>query len=593
VTAAEVVAILHAEPSGNGHHTGRCPAHLDSNPSLSISEGDDGKLLLHCHAGCTFAEVMAALRNGSTTNNGASAPGPRRIIATYPYKDERGETLYEAVRYEPKDFWQRRPDGRGGWHWNLDGVRRVLFNLPALHGQRSVFIGEGEKDVEALRYLGLVATSNAGGAGKWDERYTEQLLAAGIKRVTILPDNDTAGEEHAVKVARSCAAAGLKVKIVRLPGLPPKGDVSDWLAAGHTAADLYERHFGRRPRGIWLGECGYIPGADELLREAAIRYFFVDTHGVLYADHQPAYGIYAPIYCPTGVAAFARDTESSEQVWSAKHGYPGDPHYRDFYRDIGFDLPADYIGPHIHPEGHRMATGFKYHAITHDKLHDKWVYDPDVARGKAGLHASHFRGNMEKQAERLAGQMDRPPIIVSPYDAALYGHWWYEGPVFLGDLFRQLHHDQSTIESITPVDYLERHPTNQVATPSASSWGAKGYNEQWLNETNAWTWRHVHVAGERMTELARNYSRGPSSLTDRALKQAARELMLAQSSDWPFIMSTGTTVPYATRRFNEHIIRFTRLYEDLREGKVDEPYLASIEAQDNIFPQVDYRIYAT
>jgi 1,4-alpha-glucan branching enzyme len=361
----------------------------------------------------------------------------------------------------------------------------------------------------------------------------------------------------------------------------------------HTAADLYERHFRRRPRGIWLGECGYIPGADELLREAAIRYFFVDTHGVLYADHQPAYGIHAPIYCPTGVAAFGRDTESSEQVWSAKHGYPGDPQYRDFYRDIGFDLPLDYIGPHIHPEGHRMATGFKYHAITHDKLHDKWVYDPDVARGKAGLHASHFRGNMEKQAQRLAGGMDRPPIIVSPYDAELYGHWWYEGPVFLGDVFRQLFHDQSVIESITPGDYLDRHPTNQVATPCASSWGLKGYNEQWLNETNAWTWRHMHVAGERMTELARRYSHAPSALTDRALKQAARELMLAQSSDWPFIMSTGTTVPYATRRFNEHIIRFNRLYDDLREGKVDEPYLTSVETQDNIFPEIDYRIYAT
>ena len=361
----------------------------------------------------------------------------------------------------------------------------------------------------------------------------------------------------------------------------------------HTAADLYEKHFGRRTNGMWLGECGYVPGVDELLREAAVRYFFVDTHGILFADRRPSYGVYAPLYCPTGVAAFGRDTESSEQVWSAKYGYPGDPHYRDFYRDIGFDLPTDYIGPHIHPEGHRMATGFKYHAITHDKLHDKWVYDPDIARGKAGLHASHFRGNMEKQAQRLRAGMDRPPIIVSPYDAELYGHWWYEGPIFLGDLFRQLHHDQTEIEAITPTDYLDRHPTNQVATPCPSSWGLKGYNQQWLNETNAWTWRHVHVAGERMIELARRFNGGASPLTDRALKQAARELMLAQSSDWPFIMSTGTTVPYATRRFNEHIIRFNRLYDDLKRGRVDEPYLTSIEAQDNIFPNVDYRIFAT
>jgi 1,4-alpha-glucan branching enzyme len=361
----------------------------------------------------------------------------------------------------------------------------------------------------------------------------------------------------------------------------------------HTGADFYEKHFGRRPAGMWLGECGYVPGVDELLREAAIRYFFVDSHALHFADRPAVYGVYAPIYCATGVAAFGRDTESSEQVWSAKHGYPGDPHYRDFYRDIGFDLPLDYIGPHIHPEGHRMYTGFKYHAITHDKLHDKWVYDPDAARGKAGLHASHFRGNMEKQVERLAAGMDRPPIIISPYDAELYGHWWYEGPIFLSDLFRQLHFDQSVVQPITPGEYLDRHATNQLATPAASSWGLKGYCEQWLNESNAWTWRHIHAAGERMVELARSHWGASNPLTVRALKQAARELMGAHPSDWTFIMATGTTVPYATRRFNEHIIRFSRLYDELKKGQVDEQYLASVEAQDNIFPDIDYRIYTS
>jgi 1,4-alpha-glucan branching enzyme len=361
----------------------------------------------------------------------------------------------------------------------------------------------------------------------------------------------------------------------------------------HTAADLYERHFGRRPLGMWLGECGYIPGADELLREAAVRYFFVDTHSILYSDRRPAFGVYAPVYCATGVAAFGRDTESSEQVWSAKHGYPGDRQYRDFYRDIGFDLPLDYIGPWVHPEGYRMYTGFKYHAITHNQLHDKWVYDPDAARGRAGLHASHFRGNMEKQAQRLRGQMDRPPIIVSPYDAELYGHWWYEGPIFLGDLFRQLQFDQDVIEPITPGEYLARHPTNQRATPAASSWGLKGYNEQWLNESNAWTWRHIHAAGERMVDLARRHVHASEPMKVRALKQAARELMLAQSSDWTFIMSTGTTVPYATRRFNEHIVRFTRLYDEINRGQIDEVNLAVLESSDNVFPDLDYRIYAT
>jgi 1,4-alpha-glucan branching enzyme len=361
----------------------------------------------------------------------------------------------------------------------------------------------------------------------------------------------------------------------------------------HTAAELYERHFGRRPLGMWLGECGYVPGVDELLLEAGIRYFFVDGHALLYADRRPQYGVYAPLYCPTGVAAFGRDPESSEQVWSSKHGYPGDKQYRDFYRDIGFDLPMEYIGPHVHPEGHRMYTGFKYHAITHDQLHDKWVYDPEAARSRAGLHAAHFRGNLGKQVERLAAHMDRPPFVLSPYDAELYGHWWYEGPQFLADLFRQLHYDQDVVEALTPGDYLERHPTNQLAVPSASSWGLKGYNAQWLNESNAWTYRHIHAAGERMVELARTHGGGADPLTTRALNQAARELMLLQSSDWTFIMSTGTTVPYATRRLNEHVVRFTRLYEQLKAGRVDEESLAGLEASDNIFPHVDYRLYAT
>jgi 1,4-alpha-glucan branching enzyme len=367
----------------------------------------------------------------------------------------------------------------------------------------------------------------------------------------------------------------------------------NWAAIGaqvHVAAELYERHFGTRPLGMWLGECGYVQGIEEHLRDAGVRYFFVDGHGLLFADPAPVYGTFAPVYCPNGVAAFARDYDSSVQVWSAKEGYPGDPHYRDFYRDIGFDLPLDYIGPYVHPNGHRIYTGIKYYAITHDKLEDKWVYDPDIARSRAGEHATHFRMSRRRQIEGVASQMDRPALAVSPYDAELFGHWWFEGPLFLNDVFRQLQHEQA-IEATTPGQYLERHPTNQVAAPSASSWGAKGYNGYWLDESNAWVYRHTHAAAERMVELAHRFPDAQGS-TRRALEQAARELLLAQSSDWAFIMKTGTMVPYAERRVNEHILRFNRIYEGLKQGQVDDTFLRDVEAKDNIFPQVNYKLYA-
>jgi 1,4-alpha-glucan branching enzyme len=360
----------------------------------------------------------------------------------------------------------------------------------------------------------------------------------------------------------------------------------------HTAAALYERLFGRRTAGIWLGECGYEPGVDALVREEGIRYFFVDSHGVLFADPRPVYGVHAPVYCRSGVAAFARDIQSSTQVWSAEQGYPGDPAYRDFYRDVGFDLPWETIQPYLPPGGVRAFTGVKYFAITHRKSHDKRPYDPHVAYLRAADHAGNFMFNREKQVEHLRGGMDRKPIVVSPYDAELFGHWWYEGPLFLELFFRKLACDQGSLAPITPSGYLREYPTNQVATPCASSWGEKGYFEFWCEGSNAWVYPHLHKMAERMCELARRFPEA-DGVQRRALNQAAREVMLAQSSDWAFIMRTGTTVPYAVKRTLDHVARFTALYQELTTNAIDEPVLAEVESRDNLFPEIDYRVYAS
>lgn len=357
------------------------------------------------------------------------------------------------------------------------------------------------------------------------------------------------------------------------------------------AVEDYKRKFGRAPRGFWLPECGYYPGVDEYLKEAGIRYFFTDTHGLLYAVPRPKYGVFAPIYCKSGVASFGRDQESSKQVWSSEDGYPGDYCYREFYRDIGFDLDMDYITPYIHSNGIRIHTGVKYYRITGTGFGHKEPYDHVKAMEKAAEHAGNFLFNREKQVEYLCDAMGgRRPIIVSPYDAELFGHWWYEGPDFINYLARKIYYNQNTIKMITPSEYLEIYPVNQIATPSLSSWGHKGYSEVWLEGSNDWIYRHLHKAAERMTELAGRFPNAEGVLK-RALTQAARELLLLQSSDWAFIMKTGTMVEYAVKRTKGHIHGFNRLYEEIMENKIDEVYLKELEWKDNIFPDVDYRIY--
>jgi 1,4-alpha-glucan branching enzyme len=356
-----------------------------------------------------------------------------------------------------------------------------------------------------------------------------------------------------------------------------------------TACDHYEKHLGRRPRGIWLPECGFAPGIDEILQEQGIRFFFTEAHGILHASPRPRYGVFAPLITPSGVAAFGRDLESSKQVWSTEEGYPGDHDYREFYRDIGFDLEYDYIRPYLHSDGIRVNTGIKYYRITGRTVH-KLPYDPHRAQEKAASHAGNFMFNREKQAEFLHDYIGRMPIIVSPYDAELFGHWWYEGPEWINMVIRKTVHDQKTLRLITPSEYLTENSTLQVSMPSMSSWGYKGHAEVWLEGSNDWIYRHLHKASERMVELAERFQ-NQNGLFRRALNQAARELLLAQSSDWAFIMKTGTMVDYAVKRTKDHLLRFDRLYQDLMQQRVDEPYLSRLEHLDNLFPDINFEDY--
>jgi putative DNA primase/helicase len=249
LTAAELATRWSAKRNGHGW-IARCPAHDDQTASASFTDGDKG-VVIRCHAGCATEDIVAKLGLTMADLFRADPPGPakpcRRIVATYVYEDETDNPLYQTVRYEPKDFRQRRPDGNGGWIWNMTGVRRVLYRLPDLRARLAdpnpeyrrryrlpddVFIVEGEKDADHLLMRGLIASTNIGGAGKWSEDYTEQLTAAGAKSIVVIADNDNPGRRHAQDVARSCYAAGLTVKVLDLPDVSDKGDVSDFLQTG-------------------------------------------------------------------------------------------------------------------------------------------------------------------------------------------------------------------------------------------------------------------------------------------------------------------------------------------------------------------------
>lgn len=246
-STSDIATRLNAKRTGDGRWQARCPAHDDRQASLTVTAGADGRTLIYCHANCDTDAVLGAmgwkksdLYPDKDLVNDQSKP---KIVARYPYYDAAGTLAFEAVRLEPKSFRQRRPDGKGGWIWNLNGIEVLPYNMAGLSEAKAgstIYVVEGEKDCDALKRLGLTATTNPMGAGKWGKVATIVQRYAKGRHVVVLPDNDKPGRDHAQDVAESLRGVALSVRILQLPGLPEKGDVSDWLAAGGTAEKLAE-----------------------------------------------------------------------------------------------------------------------------------------------------------------------------------------------------------------------------------------------------------------------------------------------------------------------------------------------------------------
>jgi 1,4-alpha-glucan branching enzyme len=422
-------------------------------------------------------------------------------------------------------------------------------------------------------------------------------------------------DEGLVEVATSAATHGY------LPLLSRDSSIHAQL---RTGVDVYQRHFNRRPRAIWLPECAYRPaileedngvsvrrpGLESFLAEEGLLVFFSETHtveggkpvGMAVPGTVGPYGMIARRYAssvtqptvgeqlepgtsllpywvgdaPGQVAVLARHERTGQQVWSATFGYPGDFVYREFHRKDA-------------------VSGMQYWRITGAgvDLGAKEPYNPATAQQQIDGHAKHYVHLIDEQLREYHDRTGGFGSITASYDTELFGHWWFEGVDWLKAVLRGLA-ERPAVEVSTASRIIERHPPKEVLSLPESSWGAGGGHYTWLNDETDWMWPLIHAAELRMETLVATYPDAENSRAE-VLNQAARELLLLQSSDWPFLVTTGQATDYAAERFQEHLSRFDQLAaiaeaDEMTEGDLEQ--LAALRERDNPFPSIDYRQWA-
>ncbi len=351
------------------------------------------------------------------------------------------------------------------------------------------------------------------------------------------------------------------------------------------------RTFDKMTEGFWLPECGYYPGLEYLLARQNIKWTTLGAQAFVLSQDEPKQGCFAPIKCPNGLYCFARDYHLTSLIWSSSEGYPCDPDYREFYRDIGYDLPLDYIGPYIHEPNVRVFTGFKYWAITGNGS-DKVVYNSAKASAKVALHAGNFLYQVKSLGNLVEGSLKNDPVYTVSFDAELFGHWWYEGIQWLEQVIRKVALEDG-MRLTTPSEIVALNEDVDTLRPAYSTWGDGGYSQVWVDSSsNAKFYRHVFKALEHMTELADRFA-GQKSLKQRFLTQAARETLLAMASDWTFIIHNHTSEEYAKKRLEGHLQNVNLVYENMCRNAVNTEWLVNAEKRDNLFSWLDYNIFSS
>jgi 1,4-alpha-glucan branching enzyme len=357
--------------------------------------------------------------------------------------------------------------------------------------------------------------------------------------------------------------------------------------------DSFRAAFGHRSRGLWLPECGYFEGLEAEVAAAGFDYFIVDTHGLLAARPPPPMGIRAPLAAGAGVACFGRDPDSAREIWSPTEGFPGHPDYREYHSAIGLVPDPGRLGDFLPPGVSAAPTGIKYHRVT-GGTGPKGLYDPAAAAERAESDAAVFlaRRRVALSRSRPGGA---PPVLVCPYDAELFGHWWHEGPGFLAAVLAGLT-GRDELQATSLGAYLDHYGCAGAARLAPSSWGEHGYNAAWLTRDTGWIYPLLDAAAGELADLVGRHLAGQGPGSDpsrehqaRILRQAGRSLLLAQASDWPFHIARGSAADYARTRLRDHLARLKVLMDAAAGAPLDPRRLEALEALDNPFPSLDLR----
>lgn len=364
------------------------------------------------------------------------------------------------------------------------------------------------------------------------------------------------------------------------------GAVNAQIAVG---LKTHKRIFGQEAKGFWLPECGYYPGLEKLLSEKGVQWVQLPSQSVICSPDKSRFGGYRPISMPGGLKGFARDWNITNLVWSDKTGYPCDPDYREFYKDIGYYLPMEYVRPYMHEPSLRVFTGYKYFSIT-GNTEDKVYYCPRKAEEKVKLHVENFLYNVRKKGKLLDAFGIEDHVFNLFFDAELFGHRWYEGLSWLEKVIRTIAEEKNTYSMVTASGILNDDGEVDFIRINETSWGPRGGADAWLGSSNAWIYRHTIKAIERMQELTERFP-DQGSLKGRFLNQASRELLLAMASDWPSIMHDNTSTSYAEKRIRNHLGSFNVVHSSMCRNTVNTEWLINAERRNAIFPDIDYRLF--